>query len=385
MKIFTDKNPLLGIGIMTGTSCDGIDISAVKFTENSDDFMELIAFNTLPLPKEITGFVQKCSQNQVQLSDISQFNFFLSQIFANAVKEFLSFNNLKESEIDFIAVHGQTIWHNPAKTLFFGNEVASTFQSINLSALSKLTEIPVIGDFRAGDIAFGGQGAPLVPIFDKRFFQSKVENTICLNIGGISNLTFIPKENSHLDFNAFDCGPGNTLINIAAKKYYGLDYDIDGETASKGKLIRPLFDELLRDDYLMKTPPKSTGREKYNLEYLNKSLDKLVITPEPTDILRTFTELTAEAISININQFTDEDSRIIVSGGGRNNLFLMNLLKEKLPKSKFIDIEDFGIPSDGKESIAFAYLGWLFLKGLPGNIPSATGARKETILGTLAI
>lgn len=385
MKIFTDKNPLVGIGIMTGTSCDGIDISAVKFNENSNEFLELVAFNSLPLPKEIAGFVQKCSQNQVQLSDVSQFNFFLSQIFADAVKDFLTFNNLKEDEIDFIAVHGQTIWHNPLKILFWGREVISTFQAINLSALSKLTGIPVIGDFRAGDIAFGGQGAPLVPIFDKKFFQSKIENTICLNIGGISNITFIPKENSSLDFKAFDCGPGNVLINICSKKYFGLDYDKDGEIASKGKIIQPLLNELLNEDYILMPPPKSTGREKFNLEFILNSLKELGYTPEPIDILRTFTEYTAEVISQNIIQFTDSNSRIIVSGGGRNNLFLMKLLREMLPKSEFIDIEDFGIPSDGKESIAFAYLGWLFLKGLPGNIPTATGASKETILGCLAI
>jgi anhydro-N-acetylmuramic acid kinase len=370
---------------MTGTSCDGIDLAYVEFNENSDSFLNVIAFETLNYPAEASQFVSECINEKKHISELSQFGFYLSEIFAESINEFLSARKIPRNEVDFIAVHGQTLWHNPMKENFLNRQISSTYQAVNLSALAKLTGIHVIGDLRSGDIALGGQGAPLVTIFDYDFFQDNSKDRILLNIGGISNLTYLPKENSKENMMAFDCGQGNTLLDLACNKYFGVGYDKDGEIAKSGILNEELLSLLFEDGFIKSTPPKSTGREKYNLAFLENALSKLDYSPKPSDILRTLTEFTAEAISFNIKNFCTEDFEIIISGGGRNNIFLMDLLASILNNSTFVSIEQFGIPSDGKEAIAFAYLGWLYLKGITGNLPSATGAKRSTILGTFAI
>lgn len=379
---FSSKNSLKGIGLMTGTSCDGIDISLVEFNESTSKLLKVLATETSDFPIEAAEFVSKIIATKVSISEISQYNFYLSQLFAERIIEFLNFNGIKKADVDFIAVHGQTLWHNPSPEIFLNKNISSTYQAINLSAMAKLTGIPVIGDFRSGDIALGGQGAPLVPIFDYDFFSSNEKDRILVNIGGISNLTYIAKGSKEIL--AFDCGPGNTLIDLASRKYLSQKLDINGENAKVGNLNEPMLSLLLADNFISAYPPKSTGREKYNEEFLEGVINQLDFEIDVKDILRTLTEFTAEAIRINIEKFCSEEYEIIISGGGRNNKFLMELLKSKLFKSEFKEIEDFGIPSDAKESIAFAYLGWLFLKGKQGNIPTATGAKFSTLLGVIA-
>jgi anhydro-N-acetylmuramic acid kinase len=385
MIYFSSKNNLVGIGLMTGTSCDGIDLALVQFDNPDSQNLKILDSRTLPYPSEISDFVNKLITEKIHISEISQFEFFLSELYAEAINEFLRLNKKLSFEIDFIAVHGQTIWHNPIKADFFGKQISSTLQSVNLSSLAKLTGIPVIGDFRSGDIALGGQGAPLVPRFDYDFFADSSVSRILLNIGGISNITFIPKGCSETSVIAFDCGPGNTLLDITCKKYFGKPFDENGEKARSGKINSEFLQLLLNDDFITAEPPKSTGREKFNERFLDILLEQLNHKPEPRVLMRTLAEFTAETIRTNIENYCDTNSEIIVSGGGRENTFLMRLIQEKLPNAKFRQIEEFGIPSDGKEAIAFAYLGWLFLKGKTGNIHSVTGASKGTILGTLAI
>lgn len=386
MNIFNDtKKILYGIGIMTGTSCDAIDISYVEFNEESFLKISLLDFFSIKLTNEYANKVKEIIENKISIQDISQFNFYYSKMIVDAVMEFISKKQINYSEVDFVAVHGQTLWHNPIPTNFLGKEIISTYQAVNLSFLAKYLGKPVIGDFRSGDIAFGGQGAPLVPIFDSFFFKAQDKTTICLNLGGIANMTVIPFDKSDSEIIAYDIGPANTLIDLVSSKYFGIQFDENGDLASQGTLDKELLTIMLDDEYFKLLPPKSTGREKFNAKFIENALQKLNYQVNPIDLLRTVTELTATTIANAINDLQLNSSRLVISGGGKNNKLLISLLLQKLSNVEVKNIEDYGISSEAKESVAFAYLGWLFLRMQNGNLPSVTGATNSTILGTLAI
>ncbi len=386
MNIFNNtKKILYGIGIMTGTSCDAIDISYVEFNEESFLKISLLDFFSIKLTNEYANKVKEIIENKISIQDISQFNFYYSKMIVDAVMEFISKKQINYSEVDFVAVHGQTLWHNPIPTNFLGKEIISTYQAVNLSFLAKYLGKPVIGDFRSGDIAFGGQGAPLVPIFDSFFFKAQDKTTICLNLGGIANMTVIPFDKSDSEIIAYDIGPANTLIDLVSSKYFGIQFDENGDLASQGTLDKELLTIMLDDEYFKLLPPKSTGREKFNAKFIENALQKLNYQVNPIDLLRTVTELTATTIANAINDLQLNSSRLVISGGGKNNKLLISLLLQKLSNVEVKNIEDYGISSEAKESVAFAYLGWLFLRMQNGNLPSVTGATNSTILGTLAI
>jgi len=374
------------LGIMTGTSLDGIDYALVNFQEvSSKPTFSLIATHFFEYTEALKNKIRGIISESLPISEFSQFNFYLSYLFNEKYQEFLDLYSINPIDIDCIATHGQTIWHNPNNTSFLDKQIPSTLQAGNISILAKLTGKPVVGDFRSGDIALGGQGAPLVTIFDYDYFHNNNEDRILLNIGGISNITYLPKNSNLSQILAFDCGPGNILIDAIASEYFSVAFDKNGAIAKNGNINHQLLDILLNDDFISKLPPKSTGREKYNKYSIEKVLSLIPYQIGKEDILRTFTEFTATAIAKNIIQFANPHSTIIASGGGRSNMFLMELLHNKLPQAKFNNIEDYGIPSDFKEAIAFAYLGHLRLNNMPGNVPFATGASHSTILGAIAL
>ncbi len=374
----------IGIGVMTGTSCDSIDISAVQFSENSLNQFTIIELSSFPYPIEIYDFVQKALSNKVTIAEISQFNYYISDIYSKAITEFIE---KKLTNIpDFVAVHGQTIWHNPTPTNFLNTQISSTYQAINISVVAKKIGIPVVGDFRAADIALGGQGAPLVPIFDYHYFRSQNCGRVCVNIGGISNVTILPKDCSILDVIAFDCGPGNALIDLFSRKYFNLPFDYDGNLANSGIFNQDLFDILTRlDTYQLLPAPKSTGKEHYNSQFLDKALSFLSHPIPNIDILNTLTHYTAYTIAEAIKKYIDSSYQIILSGGGIHNKFLIRCLQHYLPNNSITSSSEFGIDPDFKEAIAFAFLGYLLLNEEPANVPSATGAKQAVFLGTLAI
>lgn len=374
----------IGLGVMTGTSCDSIDISAIQFSEHSINEFNVIISKSYPYPSEINEFVKRILTEKISISELSQFNYYISEVYAQAINHFIE--QYLKLEPDFLAVHGQTIWHNPINELFLGKNIASTYQAINLSSLAKKTGLPVVGDFRAGDLALGGQGAPLVPIFDYYTFRSDEKSSICVNIGGISNLTILPKKCSKSHVLAFDCGPGNALIDIYTMEHFNMSYDKNGEIARSGLFNKEMFFNLIENDSYQKIkPPKSTGKEYYNIKLINDTLDLIPHSVHPNDILNTLTHYTAYTIANNIKNFSDSSFEIILSGGGVRNKYLMECLENYLRDYTINTTEQYGINPDFKESIAFAYLGYLFLNEESGNLPSATGARKETILGTFAI
>ncbi len=374
------------IGIMTGTSIDNIDIVAVKFqiTNNNKYKFELLASGSYPFSKDIELEIKNVIKEKVNISTISQLNFVLSYVFVDTIKNFILKNNIDFKIIDAISIHGQTVWHNPFPSNFAGNMIASTLQLTNGSVISSLLNKTVISDFRSADIAAGGQGAPLVPIFDYYFLVHNNSNVIALNIGGMANITFIPVKANIDDIVAFDTGCGNILIDEYCQKYLNIPFDKDGNIARVGSINEKLLNELLNLEYFKLIPPKSCGREIFHLKFVENILRKLNLDISNNDILRTLTELSAITIVDSI-KYCCNNAVVVVKGGGKNNSFLMELIKNKASnRFSFILSDSFGISSTYYESIAFAFLGFLSLKNKFGNVPRVTGANKKVILGTIS-
>lgn len=392
MNFITEKEWLSAsrtlCGLMTGTSLDGVDVAIVEFSsnENNKHSLKLIAFDTYPFSESVKELALKIIENKASLQDITLFHYLLPQVYAESIRKLCDDSSFPIANIDAIGMHGQTVWHEPTPMRIDKYDVAGTLQLGSPSALANILNIPVVGDFRVADIALGGQGAPLVPIFDYKFLRSETENVIALNIGGIANITYLKIGCKENDVIAFDTGPGNSLIDEACKNYYNINYDKDGEIAQKGKLIPELLENLMNNPYIRQNPPKSTGKETFNLDYvLNKIESSKLTNKYPEYIIRTLSEFTVRSIALNIKLFASPEAKIIISGGGANNSFLMKLLTDQLPLSKIIKSDEMCIPSDAKEAIAFAYLAYRTLGGLHGNLPSVTGAKREAVLGLIAI
>jgi anhydro-N-acetylmuramic acid kinase len=233
-------------------------------------------------------------------------------------------------------------------------------------------------------MALGGQGAPLVPIFDSEFLYSDEKDTIAINIGGMANLTIIPRDRKQ-QIMAFDTGPGNILIDLAMKRFFGKQFDENGVFAREGRILERLWKNLCELEFITQKPPKSTGREMFNSSLLQDILEVSFVNTFPgEDIVRTITDYTAWSIAENIRLFGNPTSRILVTGGGANNPTLMARLQKELPEAEFLTSIELGFDADIKEALCFAYLGWRSLGGLPGNIPSVTGAKRAVVLGCVS-
>lgn len=375
------SKPRIVCGIMSGTSVDGIDTALVKFWQNGvrKHEFKLLAFECFTFSEKARDLIFKILKEPVKISEISELNFLLSKEYANAVVNLCNKNNLKLDKIDAVGVHGQTVWHEPK-----GN-IPNTLQLCSISALSRKLNLKVVGDFRAADIADGGEGAPLVPIFDYEFLAEPNKNVIALNIGGMANITFLPSNNNKNDVLAFDTGPGNVLIDSYMQKHFNKDFDNRGFIASKGIINKSFLNKLKRIDFINKKPPKSTGRESFNYELISKIINSLDINRlMPNDIIATLSYFTSWSIAENINRFTNGADKIIISGGGSYNSFILKHLKAILPDCEIRVSDRIGIPSDAKEAICFAYLAYRTLGGLTSNIKGVTGAEREVVLGVIS-
>lgn len=374
------------IGIMTGTSVDRVDIILAKFlgSKSKNFLFSIVSFDSYQFPDNLREQIEHAISNQARTRDIAQLNFELAFFFAKKINEFLIKIDFPKEKLDAIGVHGQTVWHEPKSSN--GSKRGFTLQLLSLSALAQLLQVPIVGDFRAKDVAAGGEGAPLVPIFDYEFLANVDKDVIAVNIGGIANITFLPK-NVKLDkVVAFDTGPGNVWIDGAMKILFGKDYDNDGNIARKGNLSNLLFKKLKSISFVRRKPPKSTGREFFNISRLEEVIDYAKTKKIPNeDIITTLTHYTAWSISENIKLFANPVARIIVSGGGAKNSFILELLCQYLPQSEMLTSNDIGIPVEAKESLAFAFLAYLRIGGLPSNIPNVTGAREKISLGIIAL
>ena len=371
------------IGMMSGTSLDGIDICLAEFFINIDGkhCFKLLEKAMYPMPLDVKDSLTHLMQDTISIEEVSHAQARITKIHADVVLRFLEEKGINPQTCDALSVHGQTVWHSPPQSK---HEVGHTLQILSIPALSAMTGICTVGDFRTADMALGGQGAPLVPIFDAEFLRSESNNTIAVNIGGMANITLIPKSRDE-EVMAFDTGPGNILIDLAMRRFFGKQFDENGLFASEGKVLDRLWKNLCELEFITQKPPKSTGREVFNEGLLRDLLEVSFVNTFPgEDIVRTITDFTAWSIAENIRLFGWDNARILVTGGGANNSTLMNRLRKELPDSEFFSAQDIGFDEDIKEALCFAYLGWRSLGGLPGNIPSVTGASASVVLGSVS-
>lgn len=365
------------IALMSGTSCDSID--AGLCIVHPDLSCELIQGINYKYPEHIRAKIFQLFSGNASVKDICQMNFAIGHCFADACKVLIS----EHGKPDFISSHGQTIYHFPFDEKLDGVNLKSTLQIGESSIIAKETGCMTFSNFREADIAYGGEGAPLVCFADEKWFKKLDKNIAVQNIGGISNVTVI--SHSHPTF-GFDTGLGNIMIDYCMQKFYGKPYDKDGETAQSGCISSSWLDCLLQDDYYFKKPPKTTGREYFSPSYIENALR--FAPEEPADIIATVTALTAKTIAQAYERFIYPEldiEEVIIGGGGAYNPALMKFLRHYLPKNVQLKThENYGISNNFKEVMAFALLGYCSYYGIPNNLPECTGASKRVILGKMA-
>jgi anhydro-N-acetylmuramic acid kinase len=379
------------IGLMSGTSCDGIDACLVNITGNgSSTQIDIIGFEVYPFKEKIRNLIFEASDETIGTVDkICQLNFTLGKLFADAARQIAEKLSIPLSGIDIIGSPGQTIYHISSLKENTDKEVRSTLQIGEPSVIAQETGVTTVADFRTRDIAAGGEGAPLVPYADFILFGREGASRVIQNIGGISNVTFLPENGGIDEIIAFDNGPGNMIIDRFAEIMTDgkLKYDKDGELASKGKLNQDLLERLCTHPYLSKPPPKSTGREDFGIHFSDKLFKELRQgNIDVFDAIKTITAFTAKSISDSYKNFilpSNKIAEVIISGGGTHNPVLFQYMKNYLRDISISKVDDFGIPSEAKEALSFAILANETICGNPSNVPSATGARESVVLGKI--
>jgi len=379
------------IGLMSGTSVDGVDVVLVNIRGNGiKTKIHQLGFITYPFPDEMKKLILRNAEtNGGNVTEICKLNFMIARVYVAAIKSLCRKINFPLEKVDFIGSHGQTIHHLPKRVKLFGYGSSSTLQIGDPGVIAKLTGVITIGDFRVGDVALGGEGAPLVPYFDYIIFHSSNKSRALLNIGGIANITVLNNNYKVDEVFAFDTGPGNMLIDYLSKLFFDEDYDKDGRRAKRGKFNLNVFEFLKQNDsFIESKPPKSTGREYYGKEFLS-SLIKKFKKIQPEDMIRTISRFTAYGVYRNYEKFIMNETKIdelFLSGGGARNLQLVEDLKDYFGKSvKVNNVETLGISSDAKEAICFAVLANETISGNATNIPRVTGASRKTILGKICL
>jgi len=385
------KKPTLKIiGLMSGTSCDGVDLALIEIsgTGVQTEFKLISTCHQSYTEQQKSAILTMIEQRNTTFKDISQVNFYLAKLWTDAIGKMLKRDKITIDEIDLIGSHGHTFYHHPEDRLFIDRKIRSTLQLGDPAVLAQLTGITTIGDFRVADVALGGQGAPLVPYVDWILFSKLKKNVIFLNIGGIANITFIPADGRREKVIAFDTGPGNMLIDQLMKRMYELPYDKNGEKAFLGNFSDKLFEYLQKiDSYPQRKPPKSTGREHYGKDFiimfLKKALRRRI--PEP-DVIYTVSKYTAFTIWQAAEKFISQKiDTLYVGGGGSHNKFLMKSLSDYFVNTEIKKSGEFGIDEDYKEAICFAILANELIRGNPANLPAVTGAEKPVFLGKICL
>lgn len=378
------------IGLMSGTSVDGVDAALVEIQNNGlDTCVELIAFHTHAFGSEVRGRIFDLFQPETSsVDEICQMNFLIGEVFADAVLSVVSAAGLEMEEIDLIGSHGQTVYHLPPQAE--AAYIPSTLQLGEPAVIAYRTGVPTIANFRVADLAAGGQGAPLVPYVDFLLFR-QTDRTIALqNIGGISNVTLIPAGASSSEVIASDTGPGNMIIDsIMEILTSGAEkYDKAGQYASQGSVFEPLLGEWLGHPFISAHPPKTTGREAFGRQFVDQALEGAQgQNLGNADLIATLTAFTARTIFDYYRRFLfphHSVDEIYISGGGSHNLTLMQYLKTLFQPIPLLPIDSIGFSSDAKEAIAFAVLANEAVHGHPTNLPQVTGASQPMVLGTFS-
>jgi anhydro-N-acetylmuramic acid kinase len=358
------------IGVMSGTSLDGVDVVLAAIDEN---MVAQQASYCHPMPPDLRQAILAICQGQaLTLSQLGQLDTRLGQLFAEAVLTLMRRESLEVDDITAIGCHGQTVWHEPQSA------APNTLQIGDNNQIVAATGITVVGDFRRRDMALGGQGAPLVPAFHQALMMDATERRMVLNIGGIANLSLlIPGQ----PVRGFDTGPGNMLLDAWIWRNQGKAYDKDAQWARSGKVSHALLDALLREPWLALPPPKSTGRELFNLGWLEQHLRHFPGIAAQ-DVQATLNEFTAVSIAQQV-QLNDGCDRLLACGGGSRNPLLMARLAAHLAGTEVTTTDTIGISGDDMEALAFAWLAFRTLSGLPGNLPAVTGAREKSVIGAI--
>ncbi|WP_299080180.1 anhydro-N-acetylmuramic acid kinase [uncultured Paraglaciecola sp.] len=364
--------PQLYLGLMSGTSIDGVDAALVDF---SGPHPRLLDSQTFAFPPSLTSQLhQLCAPSGNEIEQMGRADREVAKVFAEASLQLLKNNYVRPDQIKAIGSHGQTIRHIPSGQHSFSLQIGDP------NTLAALTGIDVVADFRRKDIALGGQGAPLVPAFHKAVFSSPTLSRIVVNIGGIANLTYLPKGTSD-DIIGYDTGPGNTLLDAWCKLHTGQDYDEKGQWAAQRSGDPELLQLLSKHPYFSQLAPKSTGREEFNLTWLQQNIDKLPRQLDPQVVQATLVMLTASTIATQVLQFRDVE-QVYICGGGARNEFLVEELESELHECDFFTTDDLGVEADAVEAMAFAWLAYAHFNNIQGSIASVTGATKGAVLGT---
>jgi anhydro-N-acetylmuramic acid kinase len=384
--------PMLVLGLMSGTSADGIDVALARISGSPPNLnVKLLGHTSFRFPPAIRKeILHVAGQQSITAGELSQLNFRLGELFADAALAACRRFRVSPRRISLIGTHGQTVFHQGRPISFFGHPASSTLQIGEPSVIAAHTGITTVGDFRPADLAVGGQGAPLVPFADYLLYRHSKLGRVSLNLGGIANITVLPANAKPSQVFAFDTGPANILIDALVLHFtHGRQrFDKNARLASQGRSLPALLDELMRDPYLKLAPPKSSGREYYGHAYVQKLLALgRRYRARPADLVRAATIFTALSVVDALNRFVLPKTKIrqlIVAGGGAHNPLILAQLDAALPGIDVFLSSRFGISIDAKEAFAFALLAYETFHRRAANIPSATGARRPAILGKIS-
>jgi anhydro-N-acetylmuramic acid kinase len=360
------------IGLISGTSLDGIDAALVDFSTGSPRLHSALhSPYSGPLLSELRSL---CLPGNNEIDRLGELDRQVGLAFAEAAERLLSQAGLEADRIVAIGSHGQTVRHRPANNHPFSLQIGDP------NTLAEHTGITTIADFRRRDIAAGGEGAPLVPAFHQALFQTPQQPKVVLNLGGIANITCLPPADAGPVI-GYDTGPANTLLDAWIARHRGQAFDTEGRWAASGQLNESLLEELLEEPFFDLPSPKSTGTEYFNLAWLEQHLPST--PPAPEDVQRTLAELTARSVADAIRREGYQRDEVLVCGGGTHNRFLLDLLQRQLPEATVASVANYGLDPDWIEAMAFAWLARQTLAGLAGNLPSVTGASRAVPLGAI--
>ena len=380
-------------GVMSGTSADGVDVAICRVSPaDGGARVKVLGHHAMSYPARLRmAVLAAMDAKSTSTAELSRLNWRLGDVYADAVAAAAREVGVKPQ---LIACHGQTIYHQGAATKYLGASVRCTWQTGEAAVIAERMRVPVVSDFRPADMAAGGQAAPLVPIFDFCVFRDAKKSRVLLNLGGIANVTVLPAACQAEDVLAFDTGPANMVIDACMERVFGRRFDRNGATAARGRVLEHVIAKVMRARYLSAPPPKSCGREEYGEDFVAQFIAACErASARKEDVIATATALTARTIADAYTRFCiprferlapEAKVELIAAGGGVRNATLMGMLREQLPTSVRVrSIEEVGLDAGAKEAAAFALLGWLTWHGLPGNLPSATGARRPVVLGKI--
>lgn len=370
---------------MSGTSADGVDVAVIDIGPRG---VEVVAFGTVAYPASLRQRVfHLFDPKTARIDDLCHLNVVLGEVFAEALVRVCKRSRVRLDSIDLVGSHGQTVCHLPEGRRWGKRRVRSTLQIGEPCVIAERTGITTVADFRPRDVAAGGEGAPLVPYVDYLLLADKRRSRAVQNIGGIANVTYLPAGGGVEDVIAFDTGPGNMMIDRVVERVTRgrRAYDAGGRTAARGTVDETLLAELLRHPYLKRRPPKSTGRETFGAPCADAVYDRARAKRiPPPDILATVTALTAESIALAYRRHLPGGvDEVILCGGGARNRTLVGRLRTLVAPAIVLRTDDFGLDADAKEAVSFAVLAYETLRGRPGNVPAATGAKRPVVLGKI--